>query len=82
MRSLRFGARLSLGAIFFMSGRTKVEGIPHGDRRGLRLFRDEYKVPLVPRSWPRTWRAYAEHLLPVLLVLGLFTRLSALASWA
>ena len=30
------------------------------------------------RSWPRT-SAYAEHLFPILLVLGLFTRLSALA---
>ena len=42
------------------------------------LFREEYKVPLLPPEIAAHLAAYAEHLLPLLLVLGLFTRLSAL----
>ena len=75
---LALGARLSLGAIFFMSGRTKVEGFLTVTDGAYALFRDEYKVPLVPPEFAAHMAAYAEHLLPVLLVLGLFTRLSAL----
>ena len=74
---LAIGARLSLGAIFFMSGRTKVEGFLTVTDGAYALFRDEYKVPLVPPEFAAHMAAYAEHLLPVLLVLGLFTRLSA-----
>ena len=75
---LAIGARLSLGAIFFMSGRTKVEGFLTVTDGAYALFRDEYKVPLVPPELAAHMAAYAEHLLPLLLVLGLFTRLSAL----
>ena len=75
---LSLGARLSLGAIFFLSGRTKVEGFLTVTDGAYALFRDEYKVPLVPPELAAHMAAYAEHLLPVLLVLGLFTRLSAL----
>jgi putative oxidoreductase len=42
------------------------------------LFREDYKVPLVPPEIAAHLATYAEHLLPILLVLGLFTRLSAL----
>ena len=71
-------ARLSLGAIFFMSGRTKVEGFLTVTEGAYTLFREEYKLPLVPPEIAAHLAAYAEHLLPVLLVLGVFTRLSAL----
>jgi putative oxidoreductase len=43
------------------------------------LFRTEYRLPLVPPEIAAPLAAYAEHLFPVLLVLGLATRLSALA---
>jgi len=43
------------------------------------LFREDYKVPLLPPEFAAHLATYAEHLFPVLLVLGLFTRLSALA---
>jgi putative oxidoreductase len=43
------------------------------------LFEDEYKVPVVPPELAAHLAAYAEHLFPVLLVLGLATRVSALA---
>ncbi|MBL0141803.1 MAG: DoxX family protein [Betaproteobacteria bacterium] len=71
-------ARFALGSIFFLSGRTKVEGFLTVTEGAFTLFREEYKVPLLPPEIAAHLAAYAEHLLPVLLVLGLFTRLSAL----
>lgn len=71
-------ARIALGAIFFMSGRTKVEGFLTVTEGAYTLFREEYKVPLLPPEIAAHLATYAEHLLPALLVLGLCTRLSAL----
>ena len=76
--ALALGARIALGAIFFMSGRPKVEGFLTITDGTYALFRDEYKVPLLPPEIAAHLATYAEHLLPVMLVLGLFTRLSAL----
>jgi putative oxidoreductase len=76
---LALGARVSIAGIFFMSGRTKVDGWLTVTDSAYSLFRDEYKVPLVPPELAAHMAAYAEHLFPVLLVLGLGTRLSALA---
>ena len=72
-------ARLSIAAIFFMSGRTKVDGLLTVNETAYTLFREDYKVPLVPPEIAAHLATYAEHLFPLLLVLGLFTRLSALA---
>ena len=71
--------RIAIGAIFFLSGRTKVDGVLHVTDGAITLFRDEYKVPLLSPELAAHAAAYAEHLFPVLLVLGLFTRFSALA---
>ena len=76
---LALAGRLSIAAIFFMSGRTKVDGFLHITDGAYELFRSEYKLPLVPPEIAAHLAAYAEHLFPVLLVLGLCTRLSALA---
>jgi len=65
--------------VFFLSGRTKVEGWLTVSNGAYALFRDEYRLPLVPPELAAHLAAYAEHLFPVLLVLGLMTRLSALA---
>jgi putative oxidoreductase len=73
--------RLVLAGIFWRSGRTKVEDgslLTLSDTTFF-LFEEEYAgVPLPPElaAYMATW---AEHLFPVLLVLGLATRLSALA---
>ena len=75
---LSLAARFGIGAVFFLSGRTKVEGILTVSDSAYTLFREEYKVPLLPPEFAAHMATYAEHLLPVLLVLGLFTRLSAL----
>ncbi len=72
-------ARFAIAAIFFQSGRTKVEGFLTITDSTYELFRDEYKIPLVPPEIAAHMAAYAEHCFPVLLVLGLGTRLSALA---
>ncbi len=76
---LALTARVAIAAIFFLSGRTKVEGVLDVTEGAYTLFREEYKVPLVPPEIAAHLAAYAEHLFPVLLVLGLCTRLSALA---
>ncbi len=72
-------ARFALAGIFFMSGRTKVEGWLTVTDSAYTLFADEYKVPLLPPEFAAQLAAYAEHLFPLLLLLGLGTRFSALA---
>ena len=72
-------ARVAIAAIFFLSGRTKVEGLLMVTPGAIELFRSEYRLPLVPPDLAAHAAAYAEHLFPLLLVLGLATRLSALA---
>ena len=75
---LALAARVAVAAIFFFSGRTKVEGWLTVSDTAYMLFREEYKVPLLPPEVAAHMATYAEHLFPALLVLGLFTRLSAL----
>ena len=75
---IALAARIDVGAIFFISGRTKVEGWLSVSENAVALFEDEYKVPLIPAELAAHLAAYAEHLLPLLLILGLATRLSAL----
>lgn len=75
---LAVAARLGIGAVFFLSGRTKVDGFLTVNESAYTLFREDYKVPLLPPEFAAHMATYAEHLLPLLLVLGLATRLSAL----
>ena len=77
--TLALASRLAVGSIFFLSGRSKVDGILTISDGAHALFREEYKVPLLPPELAAHMAAYAEHFFPILLVLGLFTRLSALA---
>jgi putative oxidoreductase len=72
-------ARLGIAAVFFQSGRTKVEGFLTIKDSTYDLFASEYALPLVPSNLAAHLATYAEHLFPVLLVLGLCTRLSAFA---
>ncbi|MBC7603426.1 MAG: DoxX family protein [Ramlibacter sp.] len=76
---LALASRISIAAIFFLSGRTKVDGFLNITDSAYELFRSEYKLPLIQPEIAAHLATYAEHLFPVLLVLGLFTRLSALA---
>ena len=83
-------ARFSIAAVFWKSGQTKVEGLavdlvdgqfmlgwPHLSSSAVDLFRDEYKLPLLPPEWGAPLAAFGEHLLPLLLLFGIATRLSA-----
>ncbi|WP_248920553.1 DoxX family protein [Pseudomonas entomophila] len=72
-------ARLGIASIFFLSGRTKVEGLLTITPGTYELFQSDYALPLVSPWLAAHLATYAEHLFPLLLVLGLFTRLSALA---
>jgi putative oxidoreductase len=72
-------ARLGVAAVFFQSGRTKVEGLLSIKPSTYELFASEYHLPLIPSDWAARLATGAEHLFPILLVLGLSTRLSALA---
>jgi putative oxidoreductase len=83
-------ARFSLAAVFWKSGQTKIEGlsidilswtfavgVPRLSSSAVDLFRDEYKLPLLAPELAATLAAVGEHVLPLLLLLGLATRLSA-----
>ena len=72
-------ARLGIASVFFLSGRTKVDGILHITDGTYALFESEYHVPLLPPDIAAHAATYSEHLFSILLVLGLFTRVSALA---
>ncbi len=76
---LALAARLGVAAIFFQSGRTKVDGLLHITDGTYALFESEYQVPLLSPVVAAHAATYAEHLFPILLVLGLLTRVSALA---
>ncbi len=69
--------RCGIADVFWRSGQTKVSGWQVTPTTIL-LFRDEYKVPLLPPALAANMAALAEHLFPVLLVIGLASRLSAL----
>lgn len=71
--------RLGIAAIFFLSGRTKVEGFFTITDGTFALFETEYALPVIPPHVAAHMAAAAEHIFPILLVLGLFTRFSALA---
>jgi len=70
--------RISIAGVFWQSGQTKVDGF-HVTDTAIELFRSEYRLPLVDPTLGAYLAAFAEHFFPVLLVLGLATRFSALA---
>lgn len=85
-------ARFSIAAVFWKSGQTKIEGLaidivssefvlgwPRLSDSALFLFQEEYRLPLLPPELAAMAAAGAEHLFPILILMGLATRLSALA---
>lgn len=75
---LLLGARVFPAAVFWLSGRTKMDGWQVSES-AVYLFQEEYRLPGLDPLVAAHMAAIAEHLFPVLLVLGLATRLSALA---
>jgi putative oxidoreductase len=74
MALLQFLFRFSIAAVFWNSGLIKIASW----QSTVVLFRDEYKVPVLPPEIAATLAASVELTCPVLLVLGLATRLATL----
>ena len=74
---IAFAARLFPAVVFWQSARTKVEGFSIKDQTFF-LFEHVYALPLIPPAPAAVLATIAEHVLPVLLVLGLLSRVSAL----
>jgi putative oxidoreductase len=70
--------RIAIGHVFWASGETKTEGFFHLRPEAVDLFREEYKLPFVSPEIAAPMAAAAEHILPILLFVGLFTRFAAL----
>ncbi len=84
--------RIGIAGTFWLSGQTKVQGfainlfegrfefgLPKFADSTVDLFRDEYKLPLLPPELAAFAATVAEHVFPVLILIGLATRLSAAA---
>lgn len=69
--------RFGVAAMFFLSARTKVEGLITLKPETFTLFTYEYNVPLLPPEIAAYLATYAEHAFSILLVLGLLTRISS-----
>ena len=67
-------ARLYVAQVFFLSGLTKLRDW----ETTVALFTDEYKVPLLPPAVAAVMGTTGELVLPILLILGLGGRFSAL----
>jgi putative oxidoreductase len=70
-------ARIFPAMVFWQSARTKVEGFSIKDSTYF-LFENLYALPVIPPAWAAVIATVAEHVLPVLLILGLASRVSAL----
>ena len=75
---IAIAARVFPAAVFWQSGETKVAGW-HLKPGAIALFENEYQLPLIDPSTAAHASAFAEHVFPILLVVGLATRFSALA---
>lgn len=71
-------ARLAPAGVFWRSGQTKLNGWQVTDS-AVALFENEFQLPVISPWLAAHITAYAEFLFPVLLVLGLATRFTALA---
>jgi putative oxidoreductase len=76
---IALSSRVAIASIFLYSARTKVDGLLTIKDSTFTLFAEEYKVPLLPPEFAAHMATYAEHLFPLLLIIGLCTRLSALS---
>jgi putative oxidoreductase len=69
-------SRIAVADVFWRSGQTKVNGFSIREET-FYLFREEYKVPLLPPDVAAYLSTIGEHVFPVLLFVGLASRLSA-----
>lgn len=69
------GFRLYIANVFWKSGMNKIGNMD----TTIMLFKDEYKVPFLPPEFAAYLATGAELIIPVMLVIGFFTRPAALA---
>jgi putative oxidoreductase len=62
-------SRFAVASVFWRSGQTKAHGVMIKDETFV-LFRDEYKVPLLPPDVAAYISTTFEHLFPVLLIVA------------
>ena len=90
--AILFLARFAIAAIFWRSGQTKIEGfsldiiamkaelgLPRLAESTAFLFEYEYNLPFIPPMIAAILATVAEHVLPIFLLSGLFTRAAAFA---
>ena len=75
---VQLALRGGLAGIFWSSARTKVDGLLTISDNTYYLFEEDYRLPLLDPEFAAQLATYAEHLLPVVLVLGIGTRFAAL----
>jgi putative oxidoreductase len=75
---IALAARVFPAAVFWQSGQTKIAGF-HLKPSAIALFQNEYQLPLIDPVIAAHISAFSEHFFPILLVIGLATRFSALA---
>lgn len=82
-------ARFAIASVFWKSGQTKIDGfsldiiamkvelgLPRLTESTGFLFEHEYNLPLIPHMIAAVLATLAEHILPILILSGLFTRLA------
>jgi putative oxidoreductase len=74
---LALASRIAVADVFWRSARTKVNGFSIREET-FYLFREEYKVPLLPPDLAAYLSTIGEHVFSALLFIGLASRLSAL----
>ena len=72
-------ARFAVAAVFWRSAMTKVDESFQVKSTTFFLFKEEYKVPIIPPDVAAYLATYQELIGAVLLVIGLATRLTALS---
>lgn len=72
-------ARIAAASVFWRSGQTKIDGLFEVKDTTFYLFSEKYNVPLLPPDLAAYMATYQELIGSVLLVVGLATRLTALA---
>lgn len=71
---VQLAMRIAIGGVFINSGLLKINSWEFA----VKLFEDEYKVPLLDPVWAARMAALNELTFPVLLVIGFATRLATL----
>jgi putative oxidoreductase len=71
---IQLAMRIAIGAVFFNSGLLKIRSWEFA----IKLFQDEYKVPLLDPETAARMATFNELVFPVFLFVGLATRLATL----